>query len=111
MNERYNNVPERTTVRRVDVLSALGALLAALAFPLLAADPPKCQLVRIFEWPVQLKGGLPVIEGSINGKKIGVLLDTGAYASLIPNAAPARLALSTCGSPHFMPASSGQSPL
>src|SRR5712671_1328435 len=59
---RYN-VPERITLRPVYVFSALGALLAALAFPLLAADPPRCKLVKIVEWPVKLMRGLPVIEG------------------------------------------------
>src|ERR1700716_3040306 len=91
------------------VFSALGALLAALAFPLLAADPPKCKLVQIDEWPVQLMRGLPVIEGSINGKKIGVLLDTGAYASLITKAAAEKLGLSTWGTWQFMTGFGGQS--
>jgi len=77
------------------VFSALGALLAALAFPLLAADPPKCKLALVVEWPVQLIGGLPVIEGAINGKKIGVLLDTGSFTTLITNAAAEKLELST----------------
>jgi predicted aspartyl protease/tetratricopeptide (TPR) repeat protein len=72
---------------------ALGVLLGALAFPLLAADPPKCKLVRIVEWPVQFHRGLPVIEGSINGNKIGVLLDTGAFASLLTKTAAEKLGL------------------
>jgi predicted aspartyl protease/tetratricopeptide (TPR) repeat protein len=75
--------------------SALGALLAGLTFPLLAADPPKCKLALVVEWPVQLIGGLPVIEGAINGKKIGVLLDTGSFTTLITNAAAEKLELST----------------
>jgi predicted aspartyl protease/tetratricopeptide (TPR) repeat protein len=91
------------------VFSALGALLAALAFPLLAADPPKCKLVQIDEWPVQLMRGLPVIEGSINGKKIGVLLDTGAYASLITNAAAEKLELVTWGRSEYMIGVGGES--
>ena len=77
------------------VFSALGALLAALAFPLRAADPPKCKLALVVEWPVQLIGGLPVIEGAINGKKIEVLLDTGSFTTLITNAAAEKLELST----------------
>src|SRR5258708_30819285 len=74
---------------------ALAVLLAVLAFPSLAADPPKCKLVRIAEWPVRLQRGLPIIEGSINGKKVGVLLDTGAYASLVTKAAAEKLRLAT----------------
>jgi predicted aspartyl protease len=74
---------------------ALAALVAALCLPLHAADPPKCKLVRIAEWPVRLQRGLPIMEGAINGRKVGVLLDTGAYASLITKAAADRLELNT----------------
>ncbi len=93
----------------MSVFSTLGALLVALAFPLLAAEPPKCKLVRIVEWPVQLKRGLPIIEGSINGKKIGVLLDTGAYASLITKAAAEKLDLYTSSTSEIMTGFGGHS--
>src|SRR6266404_2447954 len=96
-------------MRRNVVCYALGALLAAVAFPLLAEDPPKCRLVQIDEWPVQLIRGLPVIEGLINGKKIGVLLDTGAYASLITNAAAEKLELSMWGRGEYMTGFGGDS--
>jgi lipoprotein NlpI/predicted aspartyl protease len=72
---------------------ALGALLAALAFPVLAADPPKCKLHQIVEWPVEFRGGLPVVEGAINGSRVGVLLDTGAFASLLTKTAAEKLGL------------------
>ena len=91
------------------VCSALSALLAALTFPALAADPPACKLVQIAEWRVQLIRGLPVIDGSINGKKIGVLLDTGAFASLITNAAAERLELSTSGNLGYVIGVGGES--
>jgi len=77
------------------VFSALGALLATLAFPSLAADASQCKLAQVVEWPVQLIHGLPIIEGSINGKKIGVLLDTGSFTTLITKAAAEKLELST----------------
>jgi len=48
---------------------AFAALLALFALPSLAADPPKCKFVRIAELPVRLQRGVPVAEGSINGKK------------------------------------------
>jgi len=80
-------------MKRCYFLSAVGVLLAALALPSLAADPPKCKLVRIVEWPVQFRGGIPVIEGAINGKRAGVLLDTGAYASLLTKTAAEKLDL------------------
>jgi len=84
---------QRSSVRLAHVLCALGALLGAPAFPSLAADPPKCKLVRIVEWPVQFRNRIPVIEGAINGNKVGVLLDTGAYASLLTKSAAEKLGL------------------
>jgi predicted aspartyl protease/tetratricopeptide (TPR) repeat protein len=71
---------------------ALTLLILALCAPALAQEP-KCQLVKIAEWEVGLQRGLPIVEGAINGKKIGVLLDTGAYASLITKDAASRLGL------------------
>src|SRR4051812_6264640 len=84
-----------TTKLRCRFHLAIAALAAAIALPLHAADAPKCKLVRIAEWPVRLQRGLPIMEGAINGKKVGVLLDTGAYASLITKAAADRLELNT----------------
>src|SRR5258708_36034147 len=88
---------------------ALAVLLAGLAFPSLAAEPPTCKLVRIAEWPVRLQRGLPIIEGSINGKKIGVLLDTGAYASMVTKAAAEKLGLSTRSTSEWMAGVGGES--
>jgi len=92
------------------VIPPLAALLAAaFVLPSLAADPPKCKLVRIAEWPVRLQRGLPIIEGSINGKKIGVLLDTGAYASLVTKAAAEKLGLATRSTSEWMFGVGGES--
>src|SRR5882672_7388709 len=74
----------------------LAALLAVLALPVLAEDAPpsaKCKLVKIAEWPVRLAGGLPITEGAINGKKVNILIDTGAYASLVTNSGADRIEL------------------
>jgi predicted aspartyl protease len=68
------------------------ALLAALvvtAPPAFAA----CKLVKTDEWPVRFQGNLPMLEGSINGKKVNVLLDTGAFASTIITGTAERLDL------------------
>ncbi|HXF77285.1 MAG TPA: aspartyl protease family protein [Usitatibacter sp.] len=74
------------------IVLALALVLAGSAF---AAEPAKCKFVRIAEWPVRLRGGLPIVEGEIDGKKVGVLVDTGAYLSLITNSAAQRLGLET----------------
>ena len=73
----------------------LGSLSMALALSAGAAEPAKCALSQVAVWPVRLQGGLPVMEGAINGKKVGVLLDTGAYASLVTKDAARRLDLFT----------------
>ena len=76
------------------ILSACAALAIAWGSPALGADS-KCKLIRIAEWPVRFQGNLPVIEGAIDGKKVGILLDTGAYASLVTKDAAERLGLAT----------------
>src|SRR5438034_4552359 len=69
-------------------------LLAALAMGEAAAAPPDCKLMRIEEWPLRLERNLPIIDGEINGQKVGILLDTGAERSLVTRSAATRLMLS-----------------
>ena len=59
------------------------------------AQAPKCQLVRVAEWPVRFERNLPTVEGTINGKKIGVLIDTGAFASFLLKPSAQKLGLET----------------
>jgi lipoprotein NlpI/predicted aspartyl protease len=99
----------RQRVDRSKVLRLLAVLLVALALPSPAEEPRKCKLVRIAEWPVRWQGRLPVIDGEINGNKIGVLLDTGAYASLITKAAAERLGLPTQSTSEWMAGFGGAS--
>jgi clan AA aspartic protease (TIGR02281 family) len=77
------------------VLRVVAVLLAVPGLPAVAADPPKCKLVRVAEWPVRLVRGQPITEGAINGKKVGVLLDTGASASSVTKDAAEKLGLDT----------------
>jgi len=70
------------------MLAALLGLVGSLA--LAAGD---CKLTRIAEWPVDAGGGVPVIEGAINGTRLGVALDTGASVSRIAGSAADRLGL------------------
>jgi predicted aspartyl protease len=60
-----------------------------------AAEPKRCQLVTVAEWPLRANYYTPVIDGAINGHKIGIMLDTGASSSSIERAAVARLKLET----------------
>jgi predicted aspartyl protease len=68
----------------------LPIILVALA---LAADAAACQFMRVAEWPVRPGRERPVLEGEINGRKIGVLLDTAAPYALIASSATGRLGL------------------
>ena len=89
--------------------AAAALLAAALLSQHCLAESPRCRLVRIAEWPVRFEGELPVVDGAINGRKINVLLDTGAYASLLTRAAADRLGLATRGNYESMTGFGGES--
>ena len=70
------------------------AVSAALAMAdSAAAAPQDCKLMRIEEWPVRLERDQPIIDGEINGTKVGILLDTGAERSLMTRSAATRMML------------------
>ena len=69
--------------------AAIGLAMASSA----AAQTQKCKLALIAEWPLQAGHYRPVVEGAINGQKIGILLDTGAAQSLIRRSATTKLGL------------------
>jgi predicted aspartyl protease len=57
----------------------------------LSIGAPKCTMVQIEEWPVRLVRNLLIVDGAINGRNIGVMLDTGAMRSLLMRASAVRL--------------------
>lgn len=59
----------------------------------LAAERKACQMLTVAEWQVRANQYRPVIDGAINGEKVGILIDTGAYTSLIRRSAVTRLGL------------------
>src|SRR5260370_40766042 len=67
-------------------------LLAVMAGHAVAAAAD-CKLIRIEEWPVHLERNLPIIDGEINGNKVGILIDTGSERSFVTRSAVARIAL------------------
>ena len=83
--------------RAIQVLIA--AALAFCATPLLAAG--NCKLMKIAEWTVQPHGGSLIVEGEINGQKVGVLLDTGAASSVMLRGAASRLGLTRYEAPGY----------
>jgi predicted aspartyl protease len=69
-------------------------LVLAILNSAAAAGPEDCKLLRIEEWQVRMERNLPMIDGEINGQKIGILLDTGAERSVVTRSAATRLMLS-----------------
>jgi len=59
----------------------------------LAAAPAKCQFERIAAWPVRIVHNALVVDGAINGKQVGVMLDTGAGTTVILRSAAKQLGL------------------
>ena len=70
---------------------AMSTALAMLAAPVLAAS--NCKLVKIAEWAVKPQTGRLIIDGAINGQKVGVLVDTGAWRSMLLRGAADRLSI------------------
>ena len=80
------------------MLGRLICLLAAVAVfatsdTTFAQDAKKCRLQKVVEWKVRSIGRHMAVDGAINGKKIGIVLDTGAWASLLFRASAQRLDL------------------
>lgn len=68
-------------------------ILASLIVFSAAHAAAECKLVRIEEWPVRFEQNLPIIDGEINGKKIGILIDTGSERSFVTRSAVTRMML------------------
>jgi len=72
------------TLKRLFIVSAL-----ATAGDSIAAS---CQLTQVADWPVKLIANHLVVDGAINGRRVGVMLDTGGI-SMIYRSASDRLGL------------------
>ena len=77
--------------RTLATLSMVAGL--ALASGLAVAASSNCKMVRLAEWPVQMKHNALIVEGAINGRKVGVMLDTGAGSTQIMRSAAVQLGL------------------
>ena len=75
-----------------------------------ATPKPACA-GPLAEWPVHLEAGLPVTPGSINGAAVGVMIDTGAAATVVTPAAARRLGLVARSSAERMRGIGGDSAL
>lgn len=71
-------------IKRSFLLAAAAAIGAARAGGFCAAAPPECKFTRIAEWPVRLEHNKLIVDGAINGRTIGIILDTGGRADPDP---------------------------
>jgi clan AA aspartic protease (TIGR02281 family) len=74
---------------------AIAMLAVALAAETYAQADRKCELRQIAQWPLREHHYRPVVDATINGQKVGVLIDTGAGVSLIERSAARKLGLKT----------------
>jgi predicted aspartyl protease len=81
-------------IARLALSSLLVAGLTAAAGPAVAAPSSGCKLVQIAELPVRFIHGKVIADGAINGRKVGVMLDTGAVNTVMPRPTAIRLELS-----------------
>jgi len=71
---------------------ALGLLAASVGAGAASADS-KCKFERITELPIWIEQGRPVTIGYLNGRKVGILIDTGSGQSFVERMALERLAV------------------
>jgi len=94
----------RSVLRRRAVSAARVVILGAAAattVPVAHGEEPAvaplqragCQLIKIAEWTVLPGVAQPVVEGRINGKTVGMLLDTGASRTALTRSMAIRLGL------------------
>jgi len=80
---------------------AAAAIGFTLSGSVLGAGSQQCNLIKIDEWPLSPRPGRVAIEGMINGRKIGVTLDTGIRGALLERGAALRLGLTRHQLPGF----------
>jgi predicted aspartyl protease len=69
------------------------AALALAAFGLAGAAAADCQLKTIAEFHLTMDGNRALVDASINGRPVRLLVDTGSYATIISRPAAADLGL------------------
>jgi predicted aspartyl protease len=74
-------------------LLALAAILAPTSDGMAAAAESAGKMVRIADLPVRIAKNKLIVDGAINGQKIGIAVDTGAMVTLMFRQAADRLKL------------------
>lgn len=80
-------------VTRRTFLRGFAAAGLVAADKALGASIEGCKLVMHATWPVRPRSYHAVVEGEVNGQKVGILLDTGSSASLVARSTVERLNL------------------
>ncbi len=97
------------TMKRCIFLAAAAAAIGLALAGGAAAETGKCKVAGIAEWPLRAEDRRPVIDGAINGRKIGILLDTGSAMSLVRRSAATRLGLTRYQTPRRVISIAGES--
>ena len=58
-----------------------------------SAEAANCKLAQVATWPIRLVHNHLLVDGEINGQKIGVMLDTGAMKTIVFRSLAVRLGL------------------
>jgi predicted aspartyl protease len=85
--------PQDVQVIRGHTLLAASIAIVLAAASMAVAAASNCKMVLIADWPVRLERGQVIVDGAINGQKIGIVLDSGSTIRLIPRSATERLGL------------------
>jgi predicted aspartyl protease len=87
-------------LRSLLLVASLAAGVFALA-PASAEAASSCKMARIAELPVRVLHNKLIVDGAINGRYVGILLDTGAAITMIPRPTADRLGLSRQAAPGY----------
>ena len=76
---------------RIAIASLILIRLAVASDGVTAASD--CKMVKIADWPVHHEHNQLIVDGTVNGQKVGIRLATGSQRSLILGSAAERLNL------------------
>ena len=82
------------TGRCASLLAASVALISTMPSSIGAAEASSCKMGQITELPVRFIHNKLIVDGAINGQKVGIMLDTGSGITVILRPAAIRLGLS-----------------
>lgn len=96
LGARHTCLGMKTNIKRTHVLLCSISAIAAFATPptLLAAS---CQIKQLAEFQLDTTNNRPTVDGTVNGQRVKILIDTGSSISTINGALARQLGLKTVG--------------